>query len=91
MPQRIIDSHIHLWPAETANEDGHAWMTPGMPLAKPHLLPDYASVSSDEVKGVVYVETDVRYDSPEDKEVEEWAKGPLDEISFLRYRKPVSP
>jgi len=87
----VIDSHIHLWPEETCNEDGHAWMTPGMPLAKPHLLTEYCTASRREsshgpdieVKGVVYVETDVRYDSPSD-DVAVWAKGPLDEVSFLR-------
>jgi len=78
----IIDSHIHLWPKETANEEGHAWMTPGMPLAKPQMLDDYCKVSSKDVKGVIYVETDVRYDAGGD--VAEWAKGPLDEIGFLR-------
>ena len=66
-------------------------MTPGMPLAKPHLLSDYLKTSrqddsddSDiEVEGVVYVETDVRYSTPTG-EVAAWAKGPLDEIKFLR-------
>jgi L-rhamnono-1,4-lactonase len=86
-PQTILDSHIHLWPRETANPAGHAWMTPSdMPLAKPHLLDHYrqASSASDvEVEGVVYVETDVRYEIPNGK-VSDWAKGPLDEIGFLR-------
>ena len=89
--RKLIDSHIHLWPQETANEAGHSWMTPGMPLAKPHLLSDYRRASrqdvdytSDvEVDGVVYIETDVRYDPPTG-EVSAWAKGPLDEITFLR-------
>lgn len=89
--QPIIDSHIHLWPAEMANEYGHAWMTPGMPLAKPHLLSRYrkaagqsgSSQSEPKVGGVVYVETDVRYDEP-NEDVAKWAKGPLDEIKFLR-------
>ncbi|KAI6810977.1 hypothetical protein KC340_g11450 [Hortaea werneckii] len=88
----IIDSHIHLWPQETSNEQGHAWMTLGMPLAKPHLLKDYqrASKITDgqeanvEVRGVVYIETDVRYDSPGSGDLATWAKGPLDEILFLR-------
>ncbi|KAK3710438.1 L-rhamnono-gamma-lactonase [Vermiconidia calcicola] len=87
----VIDSHIHLWPKETANETGHAWMTPGMPLAKPHLLSDYYKASGQgynedvdtRVNGVVYVETDVRYGTHHD-DVATFAKGPLDEIAFLR-------
>ena len=92
--QPIIDSHIHLWPAETANEEGHVWMTPGMPLAKPHLLQDYHLASSNtpsdshfptQVTGVVYIETDVRYDAPSSSDdVATWARGPLDEILFCR-------
>ncbi|KAK4551560.1 L-rhamnono-gamma-lactonase [Recurvomyces mirabilis] len=87
-PQKIIDSHIHLWPEETSNETGHAWMTPpDMPLAKPHLLKDYYAVADGdqdfEVQGVIYVETDVRYETP-NGDVASWARGPLDEISFLR-------
>ncbi|KAK5131798.1 hypothetical protein LTR08_000553 [Meristemomyces frigidus] len=89
-PQLVIDSHIHLWPEETTNEESHAWMTPGMPLLKPHLLRDYCDASerggqseSVVVKGVVYVETDVCYDAPHG-DLATWAKGPLDEILFLR-------
>ena len=90
--QKIIDSHIHLWPKESANEDGHAWMTPGMPLAKSHLLSDYCQAARQHqyrnpsqtiVEGVIYIETDVRYDAPHG-DLSIWAKGPLDEIKFLR-------
>ena len=81
----IVDSHIHLWPKETANEAGHAWMTPGMSLAKPCMLEDYCKASQDSVIGVVYVETDVRYEVSSGRDVAIWAKGPLDEIFFLRY------
>ncbi|KAH9831894.1 Amidohydrolase [Teratosphaeria destructans] len=93
MPKRrAIDSHIHLWPAETSNENGHSWMTPGMTLAKPHLLEHYYKASQEdqshdsdvEVEGVVYVETDVRYDAPGSADLATWAKGPLDEILFVR-------
>ncbi|KAK3723161.1 L-rhamnono-gamma-lactonase [Vermiconidia calcicola] len=93
MPKRVVvDSHIHLWPEETANETGHAWMTPGMPLAMPHLLSDYYRASGQgyysgdvdtRVSGVVYIETDVRYDTHSD-DVATFVKGPLDEIAFLR-------
>ncbi|TKA33258.1 hypothetical protein B0A50_00811 [Salinomyces thailandicus] len=90
-PRTIIDSHIHLWPEETSDEQGHAWMTPGMPLAKPHVLSDYyqashqrrSSNSDVHVKGAVYIETDVRYDSPSSDDLATWARGPLDEIIFL--------
>ncbi|EME83387.1 uncharacterized protein MYCFIDRAFT_99525, partial [Pseudocercospora fijiensis CIRAD86] len=90
-PRCVLDSHIHLWPEHMCNEEGHAWMTPGMPLAKEHLLSHYYAASKQdgssetdfEVTGVVYVETDVRY-SPPWGEVKDWAKGPLDEIKFLR-------
>lgn len=92
-PTAILDSHIHLWPDSMSNEDGHAWMTPGMPLAKQHVLSDYckasrqddASISLDEsvVEGVVYVETDVRYENPSG-DMTTWSKGPLDEIRFLQ-------
>lgn len=82
----IIDSHIHLWPKETANEDGHTWMTPDMPLSKPHIPADYCKASMQDGSaslGAIYIETDVRYESPTE-DVATWAKGPLDEISFLR-------
>lgn len=90
--QPIIDSHIHLWPDNMSNEQGHAWMTPGMPLAKQHVLSDYYKASQQEAadpssehtaQGVVYVETDVRYDTPS-HDLSSWTKGPLDEIKFLR-------
>ncbi|KAI5359102.1 Putative metal-dependent hydrolase [Septoria linicola] len=91
-PLAIIDSHIHLWPESMSNEQGHAWMTPGMPLAEQHVLADYYKAAQQEaqphasdprVEGVVYVETDVRYDTP-NGDLKSWAKGPLDEIRFLR-------
>jgi L-rhamnono-1,4-lactonase len=90
-PKRIIDSHVHLWPQSASNEGGHVWMTPGMQLAKQHILPDYYQASqqnsneSDDVTidGVVYVETDRRYDSPSG-DLARWAKNPLDEVKFVR-------
>ncbi|CAK3752752.1 unnamed protein product [Lecanosticta acicola] len=92
-PQSIIDGHIHLWPESMSNEEGHTWMTPGMLLAKQHILSDYCKASRQEgpsaaeddvVEGVVYVETDVRYAEPASGDLSTWAKGPLDEIKFLR-------
>lgn len=63
-----------------------------MPLAKQHVLSDYYTASQQDesspseesvVEGVVYVETDVRYETPSG-DLTTWAKGPLDEIKFLR-------
>ena len=90
-PRMIIDSHIHLCPQSASNESGHTWMTPGMPLAKQHVLSDYyqasqqdSKQSSDiEVDGVVYVETDRRYDAPS-SDLAHWAANPLDEVRFVR-------
>ena len=90
-PRTIIDSHIHLWPQSASNESGHTWMTPGMPLAKEHVLPDYYQASEQdskassniEVDGVVYVETDRRYDAPSE-DLAQWAENPLDEVRFVR-------
>lgn len=90
-PRNIVDSHVHLWPESAANENGHAWMKPGMPLAKQHILPDYYHAShqdSDErgdvnVNGIVYVETDRHYEKPSDS-LADWANNPLEEVKFVR-------
>lgn len=88
--QPIIDSHVHLWPASTANPEGHAWMKPGDLLTRQLVLDDYyqasdpASTGESAVRGVIYVETDAYYDTPTgDTSLASWAKGPLDEIRFL--------
>ncbi|KAF2197701.1 hypothetical protein GQ43DRAFT_444024, partial [Delitschia confertaspora ATCC 74209] len=62
-PTKILDSHIHLWPANATSSANHGWMTPGHPLAKRHGISDYnaavrASSPSVQPKGFVYVETD---------------------------------
>lgn len=62
-----------------------------MPLAKQHILPDYYEAShqnangrgNTKVDGVVYVETDRRYDSPS-QDLSHWARNPLDEVKFVR-------
>jgi L-rhamnono-1,4-lactonase len=90
-PRKIIDSHIHLWPQSASNESGHTWMTPGMPLAKQHVLSDYYQASQQDatessnvkVDGVVYVETDRRYDAPFG-DLAQWAENPLYEVKFVR-------
>ena len=91
-PRLVIDSHIHLWPDSAANENGHAWMTHNMPLAKQHVLSDYCKASRQEngsdldyvVEGVVYVETDRKYHRSRKDDLATWAKGPLEEINFVR-------
>jgi L-rhamnono-1,4-lactonase len=90
-PKMIVDSHIHLWPQSASDENGHTWMTPGMPLAKQHVLSDYYQASrqafsgseSIKVDGVVYIETDRRYDVPSG-DLKHWARNPLDEVTFVR-------
>lgn len=62
-----------------------------MPLAKQHILPDYYQASQQasnengniKVDGVVYVETDRRYDAPSG-DLAHWARNPLDEVKFVR-------
>ncbi|KAK6438747.1 L-rhamnono-gamma-lactonase [Oleoguttula sp. CCFEE 5521] len=92
-PISLIDSHIHLWPSTASNEDAHSWMTPGMPLAKPHLLSDYLiatqgkatnTASNPTVEGVIYVETDRALLTPT-SDLSTWAAEALKEITFLRY------
>lgn len=93
--QRILDSHVHLWPSSAANNEAHAWMHKGDHLAKPYTISDYlpsSSPSSDEVadyevKGFVYVETDRRYRKEllpnEDVLDFKWARECYKENAFL--------
>jgi len=90
-PIKIIDSHIHLWPASAANSAGHSWMTPDFILTKQHLLQEYYKASDPdsptpdyEVQGVVYLETDRALLSPNGRSLSQWAAQPLEEIKFLR-------
>lgn len=82
----ILDSHIHLWPASSADENGHRWMTPSFILSKQHILSDYTSASSSTPPtGVVYVETDRRLEDPNpSSDIETWAAQPIQELLFLR-------
>lgn len=58
-PNRILDSHIHLWPASASNLQGHSWMTPGHHLTRQYGIQDYlSSAASRKPDGFVYVETD---------------------------------
>ncbi|KAF2140078.1 uncharacterized protein K452DRAFT_274763 [Aplosporella prunicola CBS 121167] len=70
-PIRVLDSHIHLWPASDTIPESHSWMTPGMPLAKQYSLENYfvasgasrpsarsTTTSTSPVVGAVYIETD---------------------------------
>ncbi|QIW99097.1 hypothetical protein AMS68_004615 [Peltaster fructicola] len=84
----VIDSHVHLWPQSMADESGHRWMTPGMPLAKEHNLADYLTAvqhtySPDLFGGFIFVETDPRHEHS-DSTLAERYRGPLDEIRFLQ-------
>lgn len=58
-------------------------------MAKQHVLSDYYQASehvggpSTKVEGVVYIETDRRYNDPSE-DLATWARGPLDEVKFVR-------
>ncbi|KAL5378170.1 hypothetical protein DPSP01_009282 [Paraphaeosphaeria sporulosa] len=99
MPPTILDSHIHLWPSTATSSQDHAWMTPGLFLARRHGVHDYAAATAAapvQPAGFVYVETDRYLPSASlsldagagDEEVEEklsaWARAPLEELAFLR-------
>ncbi|KAF2757974.1 hypothetical protein EJ05DRAFT_538242 [Pseudovirgaria hyperparasitica] len=99
-PPKILDSHIHLWPASAANPQSHTWMQtqPGHthPLAHEHSISDYlASCGTPAPSGFVYVETDRALptspppDSDSDSDISDaelrrYAAQPLEEIRFLR-------
>jgi L-rhamnono-1,4-lactonase len=82
----ILDSHIHLWPASAADENGHAWMNdPDFILSKQHILSDYTAASSScPPTGVIYVETDRHLQDPSSSSLETWAAEPIKELQFLR-------
>jgi L-rhamnono-1,4-lactonase len=93
-PQKILDSHIHLWPKSAANTKSHGWMQPGEHLTEQYSIQDYLSATSSktstsagkfDLQGFVYVETD-RAIKPggESEDVRIWAEQPLREIAFLR-------
>jgi L-rhamnono-1,4-lactonase len=82
----ILDSHIHLWPASAADENGHAWMKdPDFILSKQHILSDYTAASSSHPPtGVIYVETDRKLRDPSSSPLEAWAAEAIKELQFLR-------
>lgn len=92
-PSRLIDSHIHLWPAAEANADQHAWMK-DHPLAKQYSIEEYLSATGESIqksvqdrqlKGFVYVETDRRLIEEEsESDLEAWTVKTLDELRWLR-------
>ncbi|PVI08340.1 hypothetical protein DM02DRAFT_665713 [Periconia macrospinosa] len=97
MQQRILDTHIHLWPSTALSTTDHTWMQPGHKLTRRHGITEYrASTSSSPFQpaGFVYVETDRHLPSltPEssspdtisDEELKKWARAPLQELEFLR-------
>ncbi|KAF2231670.1 hypothetical protein EV356DRAFT_489937 [Viridothelium virens] len=93
-PYRLIDSHIHLWPAAEANPDQHAWMKYVSPLAKQCSVGEYLHSTDENIqkpiqdrqlKGFVYVETDRRLVEEEtEKGLEAWTSKTLDELRWLR-------
>lgn len=90
-PKRIIDAHIHLWPASSANPAGHGWMQPGHHLTRQYSIDDYLSSSSSShpPDGFVYVETDrflppVPANAADDDTFLRYIHEPLSEIAFLR-------
>jgi len=81
-PQKIIDSHIHLWAHATSNNASHAWMQEGHHLTRQHSIADYLVASDpEEVEGFVFVETDPRIKDGE--KVSQWAEEPLREVKLL--------
>ncbi|PSN67116.1 hypothetical protein BS50DRAFT_382998 [Corynespora cassiicola Philippines] len=66
-PSRVLDSHIHLWPATATSDQNHAWMRAGHFLSKQHGIQQYQHASSSGAGGrspdaFLYVETDRRLD-----------------------------
>jgi L-rhamnono-1,4-lactonase len=89
--QRILDSHIHLWPANAANPQSHGWMQDGAHLTRQYSIQDYLSATASasgnyNLMGFVYVETDRFIDRDENKkeDISQWAAEPLRELAFLR-------
>ena len=89
---RVIDSHIHLWPAGEANADQHGWMEDS-PLATQYSIAEYLRATGENVhkatqdhalKGFVYVETDRRLVKEVDSHLEAWTTKALDELRWLR-------
>jgi L-rhamnono-1,4-lactonase len=100
MSPKVLDTHIHLWPATATAQTDHSWMTPGHRLATRHGISDYISATQSnshvQPTGFVYVETDrflpnalpstLISASEERKEaaLKEYARAPLQELEFLR-------
>ncbi|KAH8723153.1 hypothetical protein GQ44DRAFT_685499 [Phaeosphaeriaceae sp. PMI808] len=95
-PSRILDTHIHLWPATSLTPHHHSWMTPNHILTKRHGPTDYIRVTTPSVQGFIYVETDRYLPSPspgispsdppgtQREKLGIWAAQPLDEVRYLR-------
>ncbi|KAF2107547.1 hypothetical protein BDV96DRAFT_506051 [Lophiotrema nucula] len=98
-PQKLLDTHIHLWPSTATSPTDHAWMA-STNLGKRHGISDYYATTSAtspiQPSGFIYVETDRYLASPnpdiaisDDVEVKKeklkiWAKAPIEELQFLR-------
>ncbi|KAF2268368.1 hypothetical protein CC78DRAFT_576379 [Lojkania enalia] len=99
-PQKLLDTHVHLWPSTSTSPTHHPWMTPGHPLAKQQSISEYKAATSTspiQPSGFIYVETDRYLPSPSPSfppnpasseevaaKLKAWAKEPLEELKFLR-------
>lgn len=64
-PQKLLDSHVHLWPPSATTSTAHAWMTPAThPLARRHSIAEYRACTSSPPPAFVYIETDRSLPSP---------------------------
>lgn len=103
-PTKLLDTHIHLWPASATSSSAHGWMTSGHFLAKRHGIAEYkAATAGAAPDGFVYVETDRYLPTPEpdiqpsdaedviEEKLKTWAAEPLKELSFLRRMVEGSP
>jgi L-rhamnono-1,4-lactonase len=85
--EKILDSHIHLWPHSAASASGHSWMKPGAPLTRQFSIENYMAANKNEpsLEGFVYVETDRKLEKCHaDDESFQWASETFREIRFLR-------
>jgi L-rhamnono-1,4-lactonase len=55
---KILDTHIHLWPSTATSSTNHRWMVPGHILCKRYGVSDYLAITNAASTGFIYVETD---------------------------------
>ena len=92
MPTRIVDSHIHLFPA--SHLPTLAWYSPGGPLGSQHSVDEYRQASSSistqsdtpdskYLGGFIFLETDRISSVADDRPASPGWTHALDEVSFL--------